>query len=145
MANGPFYPSNWEELRQQQFDLDNHTCKGCGITRQQLSDFGLGHLECHHINTGPPNYFHPGGREVVGVNLITFCNRCHEAITNSVHQQTNLLAPRKKVRLSVSDEQGPSTRESIDRPGIQITVEDETPTQLRESASKRIEIKFFSE
>ena len=145
MTSSPHYPSNWEQLRQQQFALDNHTCKGCGITAQQLTEFGLGHLECHHINCGPPDYHHPGGREVVGVNLITFCNRCHEAITNCVGAQRNLLSEGKKIQLSVSDQQqGTSIRESSPRPAVQITVSDDQPVVKRESAARRIDITLFS-
>jgi hypothetical protein len=142
---GAYYPPNWEDLRQQQFAFDNYTCKGCGTTREQLAEFGLGHLECHHINTGPPDYFHPGGREVVGVNLITFCNRCHAKITCSVNELTNLLAPRKQIEISVSEQQqGINPRESPDRPAIQISVSDNSSTPERQSSAKRININLFS-
>lgn len=145
MTAGPYYPPNWEELRQQQFELDRHTCKGCGINRQQLADYGIGHLECHHINTGPPDYFHPGGREVVGVNLITLCNRCHAAITNSVREQTNLLAPRRRVDITVTDQSPQQQREAAERPAVQIQVTDDRPASKRESAARRIEINLFTE
>lgn len=140
------YPSNWAELRQQQFELDNYTCKGCGITKAQLAEHGLGHLECHHINEGPPHYAAAYGREIVGVNLATYCNTCHDGITDSVRRQRYRLSKDKKIQLSVSEQQqGTSIRESIDRPAIRITVNDDNPTQSRESASRRIEINLFSQ
>lgn len=142
---GPYYPPDWDKIRVRQLEHDDYTCKGCGITREQLEHYGLGHLEVHHINAGPPDYFHTGGREVVGKTLITFCKRCHEHITESVTEQANLLAKRKKVTISVAEAQGSPVPESRDQRPIEITVLDQQEQTERTSSARRVEIRLFND
>ena len=83
---GPGYPSNWEELRQQQLQHDNHRCCTCGITAKQLTELGWAPLQVHHIIEGPPRYAGPYRREVVGTNLMTLCPDCPDGVTDSVRK-----------------------------------------------------------
>jgi len=142
---GPYYPPDWDKIRLRQLEHDNYTCKGCGNTREQLEQYGLGHLEVHHVNSGAPEYFHLGGKEEVGKNLITFCRRCHEHITESVHEQANLLAKRKKVTISVTETQSSITPEGRAHRPIEITVSDQQDQTVHISSARKVEIRLFND
>jgi hypothetical protein len=145
MSFQPSYPANWALLRQQQLDHDGNRCRGCGITSQQLSDLGWHSLQVHHCNEGPPNYAGPYGREIVGVNLITFCPDCHDGITESVRRQRYRLSPSKRVCITVNDEEIASPREPTIKQLLEINVDEERPSQKPESSARRISIILFPE
>jgi hypothetical protein len=87
----------WQRKRQQRLQHDQHTCQGCGITRQQLAELGWPALQVHHRNAGPPDYRYPSfGHEPLS-DLLTLCSECHDGITNSVRRQRFKLDPRKQV------------------------------------------------
>ena len=88
----------WQRKRKQRLDHDQHTCQGCGITRQQLAELGWPALQVHHRNAGPPDYRYPSfGNEPLS-DLLTLCSECHDGITNSVRRQRFKLDPRKQVQ-----------------------------------------------
>ena len=141
---GPGYPSNWEELRQQQLQHDNHRCCTCGITAKQLIELGWAPLQVHHINEGPPHYAGPYRREVVGTNLMTLCPDCHDGVTDSVRKQRYRLDPSKQVEITTIDHPETPSRESATRPAVQISVTEDNPTPERQSTARRIDINLFS-
>jgi hypothetical protein len=93
-----YQSSQWRTKRLERLNHDNHTCQGCGITRQQLADLGWPALQVHHRNAGPPDYRYPSfGNEPLS-DLLTLCSECHDGITNSVRRQRFKLDPKKQVQ-----------------------------------------------
>lgn len=93
-----YQSSQWRTKRLERLNHDNHTCQGCGITRQQLADLGWPALQVHHRNAGPPDYRYPSfGNEPLS-DLLTLCSECHDGITNSVRRQRYKLDPKKQVQ-----------------------------------------------
>ena len=68
-----FYTTScWAKLRSEQLKLDNHTCRICNNPGQCV----------HH------SYYDRGfGNEIVGQDLITLCDICHEVVTSSIRQR----------------------------------------------------------
>lgn len=145
MAERNLYPSNWSELRQQQLDLDGHTCRTCGITAKQLADLGWAPLQVHHINQGPPHYGGPYGNEEPGVNLMSLCPDCHDGVTDSVRKQRYRLDPNKQVTAIVADLEAPTERTSTKRQAVHISVTEDAPAPIRQGYGRRIDINLFSE
>lgn len=63
---------DWARLRRQRFEIDRHECRTCGSKQQ---------LEVHHVR-----YPTMLGHENVGLDLITLCHLCHEAISRRLGQ-----------------------------------------------------------
>lgn len=140
----PSYPANWEELRQQQLQHDNHSCRGCGITAKQLSELGWPPLQVHHINEGPPDYAGPYNREIVGENLLTLCPDCHYGITESVRRQRYRLQPSKQVQLTSTEAAAPTTRDSAPRPAVPLVSDPVAPKQRPINTKKHPDINLFN-
>lgn len=64
-------PSNWNALRKQVYQRDNHECQNCG---RKGGQHGSVELHAHH---GVP--LEKGGVNKIS-NLKTYCKRCHKAI-----------------------------------------------------------------
>jgi|TARA_S200002703_G_C3771346_1_gene237482 hypothetical protein len=95
-----YLSQDWRQRRELRLKLDGYTCQGCGITQQQLNDYGWKSLEVHHKNAGPPDFKYPSfGNEQMS-DLLTLCSSCHDGITNSVRNQRYKLDPSKQVSLT---------------------------------------------
>ena len=93
-----YQSSQWRAKRLERLNHDDHTCQGCGITRQQLAELGWPALQVHHRNAGPPDYRYPSFGDEQLSDLLTLCSECHDGITNSVRRQRFKLDPRKQVQ-----------------------------------------------
>ena len=93
-----YQSSQWRSKRLARLNHDDHTCQGCGITRQQLAELGWPALQVHHRNAGPPDYRYPSFGDEQLSDLLTLCSECHDGITNSVRRQRFKLDPRKQVQ-----------------------------------------------